>query len=156
MPGTPEAPETPASTKQLEFLFDYTKFHIGIYTTLGTLMVSIMGLEPWKTAAGQSLLAPHVPSLRVSMLFMLSAGCAGGVIASNIPHAKTFEAFVEDPLNVWGRQAGRYAAWAWIEHYAFWMAVVVAASSFLLSPTAWPWVLAAGAVGVVVRLLIGR
>jgi hypothetical protein len=141
-----------STSKQLDFLFDYTKFHIGVYTTLGSLMIAILGLEPWKSASGQALLASHLFNLKLSIGLLLVAGAAGGVIASNIPHAKTFEQFVAKPLCVWGFKLGCYGSWAWIEHYAFWLAVTFTATSFILHPSTWCYVVAVGVVGLAVRL----
>jgi len=35
-------------TEQLKLLMDYTIFHIGLYATLCTLLIAILGVGPWK------------------------------------------------------------------------------------------------------------
>jgi hypothetical protein len=66
--------------KSLELLFDYTKFHIGLYLTLTAAFV---------TVANSNLL-----TLRAEWIFwvavacFVAAGLAGGVIASSITQTK--------------------------------------------------------------------
>ena len=47
---------------QLKQLMEYTKFHIGVYTTLCTIFVSVIGLDIFK---------PHTASLRPYLLITL-------------------------------------------------------------------------------------
>jgi hypothetical protein len=59
-------------------LFDYTKFHIGLYTTLTTGLLALMSL------GGQTVPAHlHRPVYFTVVLFAL-AGAAGGVVASSV------------------------------------------------------------------------
>jgi hypothetical protein len=53
-PVTSEASSPPRNLEQVKLLFDYTKFHIGLYTTLATLLVAVAGsgfAESWKVEA---------------------------------------------------------------------------------------------------------
>ena len=43
-------------TEQLKLLMDYTIFHIGLYATLCTLLIAILGVGPWKEHSAQM---PH-------------------------------------------------------------------------------------------------
>ena len=40
-------------TEQLKLLMDYTIFHIGLYATLCTLLIAILGVGPWKEHSAQ-------------------------------------------------------------------------------------------------------
>ena len=40
-------------TEQLKLLMDYTIFHIGLYATLCTLLIAILGVGPWKEHRAQ-------------------------------------------------------------------------------------------------------
>ena len=88
-----------AKQKSLDTLFDYTKFHIGLYLTLTASYLTaksaniggepVLSLNPW-------LAWPAVAA------FML-AGLAGGVIASSITQrvgGSSIE-FLADPIGPW-------------------------------------------------------
>src|SRR4051794_11522956 len=63
--------------EKVKLLFDYTKYHIGIYTTLGTILIGILGLhsggnnEPKLQFCGSFIW--------VSIVFIAIAGVAGGI-----------------------------------------------------------------------------
>lgn len=42
---TPPASETAANQKSLEMLFDYTKFHIGLYLQLGAAYIAVTNVS---------------------------------------------------------------------------------------------------------------
>ena len=63
--------------EQIKLLFDYTKFHIGLYTTLAGALVAALG----------SSFAEDVISwaLGLGILLIALAGLCGGVVASSLP-----------------------------------------------------------------------
>lgn len=71
---------------RLRMLFDYTIFHIGLYTTLITALFGLMtfGHQHQK-------IKDKLGSLKFTVFCFLVAGAAGGVLASNMPEHKTFE-----------------------------------------------------------------
>ena len=66
--------------EQLKHLFDYTKFHMGMYTTLITAVIGVFANENLKTGY-----LKHLPYIKISIVLFLVAGAAGGLIASSIP-----------------------------------------------------------------------
>ena len=100
---------------QLKQLYDYTKFHIGMYTTLVASIIGVFGNVGLK---GQYI--AMVPYIKGSVLLFVLAGMAGGLIASSIPSFSKFDDFRNARLGPW------HAKWIpaiWcthIEHTAFW------------------------------------
>jgi hypothetical protein len=110
--------------ERLKLLFDYTKFHIGVYLTLGGTLVGILN-----SRVGASVR----PGLIWASLGCIAvAGAAGGVIASNIPSFKdaTESGFEQAPIGLWGWQTLTGAHWMTVEHLAFWSALLLIALAF--------------------------
>jgi hypothetical protein len=73
--------------EQLKALMEYTKFHIGLYTTLCTLLVGVMGLEGLK-----GHVTPMLPYFIWTLIFSRSPVCSAGslgAVCQNIRHGKT-------------------------------------------------------------------
>ena len=87
---------------RIKLLFDYTKWRIGIYTTLGTLIITVLGF-------GRLTLC--IPLLWVSFAFIGIAGLSGGLIASTLPECDTLEEFFRSPTGVWGINQMSGRAW---------------------------------------------
>jgi hypothetical protein len=73
---------------QLKIIFDYTKFHIGMYTTLIAGIIGVFSNDSFKDHYTGML-----PYIRASIVLFVVAGMAGGLIASSIPHYATFAEF---------------------------------------------------------------
>ena len=123
---------------QLNRLFEYTKFHIGIYLTIGGGLVTLLGAGKDGGWAYKLIGCPML--LLVGLVLMTCAGAAGGVIASSTTTCKTFD-------ELWKGQQGPYRwkvftgeTWGQIEHVSFWLAVVAIAGSVLCSRDLWRWI----------------
>jgi MFS family permease len=103
---------------QLKLLMDYTKFHLAMYASLVTGLTIWMELKP-KTDQGIEFWA-----LGFTMTCFLIAGAAGGIIASHIPDFSTYQEFREAYIGMWKARC-KYNTWAHIEHYSFWLGIVV-------------------------------
>jgi len=114
--------------QRLSTLFAYTTFHIGLYATLTSGLFAIIAYTHEHLS---KVLMPLLPYAKWTAVFVLIAGAAGGVIASNIPNYETFNSFSKDSLNVFGVRTFKYSVWAHIEHASFWIAVSIAAYAFL-------------------------
>ncbi|MEM9808162.1 MAG: hypothetical protein AAF959_23085 [Cyanobacteria bacterium P01_D01_bin.56] len=99
--------------EQLKLLMDYTKFHIGVYLTLGSVSLGLVELQIVD-------FTEWIPTI----IFLIVAGAAGGVIGSHIPNFETFKDFEEAKLGFWGMRLARYRFWAKLEHVAFWMGIL--------------------------------
>ena len=108
--------------KRLERLFDYTKWHIGIYLSIGGGTVALLASEKSKQVI--SFLVGSKALLGISLFLMVVAGAAGGVIASSITTCKTFEEFWDKPQGPveWKPMRGRY--WPKVEHLSFWASLI--------------------------------
>jgi hypothetical protein len=73
--------------ERLKMLFEYTKFHIGLYGTLVAALIAFAGskfADPWQRS---------LPLVWVGIVAILVAGWAGGVIAGTLPQRMSFADF---------------------------------------------------------------
>jgi hypothetical protein len=121
---TEDAMSPMTDADQVKLLFEYTKFHIGMYTTLATLFVALLGTEYGKALRVRRWL------IWVAVVFILMAGLAGGVIASTLPHRRTLDEFMHCGAGPYRleRVAGEW--WTYIEHTTFWLAVLAVLLAF--------------------------
>jgi hypothetical protein len=113
--------ETPA---QIKLLFEYTKFHIGLYASLIVALVGLMKL------GGRDVPANLLPYLQATLVCFVVAGAAGGIIASSI--SVNYKRLVRgDKIGPFGFNVLRYPRWAHIEHFAFWLGITVSVWGFL-------------------------
>jgi hypothetical protein len=117
--------------QRLERLYDYTKFHIGIYILAATTMITIAGTED--TSRFLNDLIKHPSALLAATATMLLAGAAGGVIISTCAIAANLEEVWERRIGPWGLRVMRGSSWAKLEHLAFWSSVGLFAAAVL-----WP------------------
>jgi hypothetical protein len=110
--------------KGLELLFDYTKFHIGVYLTLAAAYITLA------TSQLGARLNPNFVWL--ALMFIIVAGFAGGVIASSLTQTKsvTVESFLKEHTGPWGTAWFTGKWWTYIEHTSFWIGIVCVVLSF--------------------------
>jgi hypothetical protein len=110
--------------ERLKLLFDYTKFHIGLYATLIAALV-----------AARESVSPRVPEyLKWTLLLFLIAGGAGGVVASNAPDFSTYSKFLETPVGPFGWKPMPALCWIHLEHLTFWAGIVWACLNAIVGP----------------------
>ena len=117
---------TKAMDDQLKQLFDYTKFHIGMYTTLIAAIIGVF--------ANDSLKAQYegiLPYIAVSIVLFVIAGAAGGLVASSIPYYSSFEEFRKAKLGPWKTEVVSALLCTHIEHTAFWVGCAFAVVGLL-------------------------
>jgi hypothetical protein len=103
--------------EKLKLLFDYTKFHIGLYTTLGTGLTAVLAAdfaEAWHVDRG--LLGVAIVSIAV-------AGFAGGVVTSTLTQHTSHHDFWTQPTGPFRFKWWTGETFTYIEHSAFWLAV---------------------------------
>ena len=114
----------PPEDKRLDRLLEYTKFHIGIYLSIGGGLVTLISVAsvPEQGKFLDGLIGAHW-ALAVALAFMAVAGLAGGIVASSCAQFETF-------TKVWNRKLGPHKlqlftgeTWAFIEHSAFWASI---------------------------------
>ncbi|WP_027584183.1 hypothetical protein [Bradyrhizobium sp. Ai1a-2] len=142
--------------ERLKLLFDYTKFHIGLYTTVATIFGALIAASAAgdKGTQGGSLgsAAPSTAPfhfahgwLGASVIFICIAGIAGGTIASSIPGYSGYTEFWNAEIGpFWDKPIGSFSfsferlrlraeTWTYIEHGAFWVAVILALLSIIFA-----------------------
>jgi hypothetical protein len=116
--------------QQLSTLFDYTKFHIGLYATL---ISGLFGVIAYANEHRTHVLKHLLRFAKPISGLILVAGAAGGAIASNIAEYKDFNSFSSASLSLFGVRCRlfNYHFLAHLEHAAFWFAVLLGAYAFL-------------------------
>ena len=98
---------------RLKQLYDYTKFHIGVYLTLATGILALLKFAHLEVIDVRDW-------LMATLLCLVAAGAGGGAVASNISTFNDYDKFLKDPLPVFGLPTFRAKTWITIEHAAFW------------------------------------
>jgi hypothetical protein len=115
--------------EMVKTLFDYTKFHIGIYVSLGTILATLLN-------ANFKILPHRKYPLGISIIFIAVAGFAGGVIASTLPECRSLDQFFKmniAPLDIEELMiSGR--CWTRIEHTTFWIGTIFGIVAFFFPP----------------------
>jgi hypothetical protein len=108
---------------RLTRLFEYTKFHIGIYLSAGAGLLALLTADGKRLPFSPTLV--NRPVLYIALAFMLLAGMAGGIIASSTTQCHTFDELWTTPQGPykWGWWSGQ--TWALIEHGSFWISVLL-------------------------------
>jgi hypothetical protein len=120
--------------KRLDRLYDYTKWHIGIYLSVAGGLTAAAGYLAETSKA--DALAPYVASpkaLLAAIVLMFLAGVCGAVIASSSTHCKTYEELWNGKQGPFGSQLLAGRIWAPLEHMFFWLSTLAAATSVLTS-----------------------
>ena len=124
-------------SKSLELLFEYTKFHIGVYITLTSAYVAIATL----TVNNELHFPVNYWFLWIAVIATMISGLAGGVIISSITQiesTKTSE-FFKTSIGIWNCQQWplyfNARIWTYIEHTSFWIGLVSAVLSFVCVPS---------------------
>ena len=107
--------------ERLARLFEYTKWHLGIYLAIGA------------AAASSERIFELAESHAFHIMFwsMVVAGACGAVIATNVITCRTYEELEgvekEKPRKIgpWNLALLPYRAWATIEHLAFWFGLLL-------------------------------
>jgi len=115
--------------EKLKLLFDYTKFHIGVYLTLGGIFAGFVAADA-KTP-GQFLFKFDRFWLMLAVGFVAIAGFAGGVLVSSMCHATSLKEFWKTSLGPFRGTWWSAERWTHVEHSAFWIAAACALYAFL-------------------------
>jgi hypothetical protein len=109
--------------EQVKLLFDYTKFHIGLYSTLAGLLIAAGGTfgSSWQVK----------PRLVAAAFFsIVLAGLAGGVIASSLPYLVGGGDVYEKRTGPLFLNFVKVRHWTYLEHLSFWCAIVLIIAAF--------------------------
>jgi hypothetical protein len=117
-----------AEDPQLTRLYDYTKFHIGIYLSFAAGISALLGTEELGWFVSR-LVKENTAPLYFSLGLMLLAGMCGGVVASSTIECKTFHEFWNtrhgpQSLSRLGLPGLHGSTWAMWEHLFFWFSLL--------------------------------
>jgi hypothetical protein len=112
---------------QLKQLFDYTKFHIGMYTTLIAAIIGVFANDDLKKTY-----VDLVPYIKFSIVFFFIAGMAGGLVASSIPFYRQWKDFEAARLGPWSLELVPAILCTHVEHTAFWIGCIAAGIGLLV------------------------
>lgn len=123
---------------RLNRLYDYTKWHVAIYLSVGGALTAAVGYLAEASKASQ--LAPYVtrPYLLLgAVVLMLLAGMCGGAVLSACTKCQTF-------AELWDKRKGPFGLghvrnWARAEHILFWLSIVSAAVAVLSTEPVLKW-----------------
>lgn len=127
--------------KRLERLYDYTKFHIGIYLSAAaglTTLISAASANSSELSFLDTLTHPHW-ILAVALLLMVIAGAAGAVVATSAIKSSSYDDFATSPQGAYGWVPWPGERWATIEHAAFWLSLTVVGVTLLSSSQVLSW-----------------
>jgi hypothetical protein len=110
--------------EQLKLLFDYTKFHIGLYTTIAAIFAGLISSK-------EAIFVYDVHWLMAATISICLAGFAGGVLASSMCHARGMSDFWGKPLGPFRLKLWRAEIWTYVEHSLFWLSVICALIAFM-------------------------
>jgi hypothetical protein len=115
---------------RLATLFDYTKFHIGLYATLISGLFGVIAFA--HDHENNRVLAHLLTYAKWVAALILVAGAAGGAIASNIVGATNYDIFKDTHPDFFGYPCSflTYGFLVHAEHIAFWLAVLLGAYAF--------------------------
>ena len=125
------ASELPATgeDKRIERLFDYTKWHIGIYLAFGGGLIGLLGSRDGSDFLSNVIKRPTF--MLVALFAMGIAGAAGGVVASATTRCNSFEELWTGRPTLFRRRPFTVETWASVEHYAFWASILMVAASIV-------------------------
>ena len=126
--------------EQLKLLYDYTKFHIGLYGTLIAGFIAILSF-------GKDFSTTSLTALKVVIFLLLIAAMSGGVVASSVVDVyqnygmwkpeSSLEKFWTTSIGPFKLKWMKAETWWRIEHTAFWIAVLIVVGGFLLKGIVW-------------------
>jgi hypothetical protein len=107
--------------QQLDLLMTYTTFHIGLYVSLVTALLSFLTFSP------KSIRRDLYPYMVSTLVCFVMAGIFGGIIASSIPRFKKYDAFRNADLGpLWAEGIlGKFETVAAWEHGFFWLGIMI-------------------------------
>jgi len=122
-------------------LYDYTKFHIGIYLSAAGGLAALISAAAG-SAGRQAYLASLVGApwaLVTSFGFMVLAGVAGAVVATSAIESAQYVTFSTTKQGAYGLKPFSGKTWVTIEHGCFWLSLLFLAIGVFSARAGWKW-----------------
>ncbi len=128
-PPSDGSPILPAASRrgldQLKLLFDYSKFQIGLYTTVAIIFAAAIAFQP-------VMFKLHRGFLGVAVILICLAGMAAGIIASRCAHFTSWSALWTAKIGPFRWNCLQAEYWTYVQHACFGLALAAAVLSVLL------------------------
>lgn len=111
-------------------LYDYTKFHVGLYASLVFGAIAVVGVG--KSAALDNPVV--LICVGFAVLLWVISGFSGGVILGNLVDIETdvsLEKFRNTPIGPDIFTCMKARCWERLEHYTFWLGAISALTGFV-------------------------
>jgi hypothetical protein len=126
------AAESRKGLDQLKLLLDYTKFDIGLYTTVAIIFAAAIAYEP-------RVFRLHRGLLSLSLVFTCLAGMAAGIIASRCARFTNRNDLWRTRIGPFRWRCLKGEHWAYVQHACFAIALLAAVLSVLGGYIAHAW-----------------
>lgn len=126
--GKAEVAKSNLDDKRLDRLYDYTKFHIGIYLSMAGGLAGLISLAANKDSApafGRALAGPPIVFLAIAFVFVALAGMAGAIVATSVIESETYEGFLRSREGAFGWRLFVGKTWVTLEHAFFWVSLAL-------------------------------
>lgn len=121
-----------AREKSLEMLYDYTKFHIGVFLTLTTVCLAAASVKISDSHDTIPLSPTNKCFLIIAAALFLVAGAAAGIIVSKIPEydgGGSGNDFLKTKIGPFCLKPFTGCVWSTIQHICFWLGILIAIAS---------------------------
>ena len=105
----------------LKQLLDYTKFHIGMYVTLTTLLIGVLTSDKVTLVK-----TSYAYWLAATLLCFLAAGAAGALVASSAPDFASYKDMMDARIGPWDKELINARLVVHLEHTFFWLGIAAA------------------------------
>jgi hypothetical protein len=118
------AAESRKGLEQLKLLLDYTKFDVGLYTTVAIIFAAAIAYEPRVFRLNRGLLG-------LALVFSCLAGMAAGIIASRCARFTSRNDLWRTRIGPLGWRCLKGEYWVYVQHACFVIALIAAVLSVL-------------------------
>lgn len=127
--------------KRLGRLYDYTKFHIGIYLSAAGGLAALISTAA-ESVGKQTYFGTFVGkpgALAAAFALMVLAGVAGAVVATSTIESSTYKTFLASKQGAYGIKPFSGKTWVTIEHACFWLSLLSLGISIFSAPAVAKW-----------------
>jgi hypothetical protein len=138
---------------QLERLYDYTKFHIGIYLSAAGGLAALIAVAA-DGAAQQKFVAGLVGApwaLGVAFVCVAIAGVSGAIVATSTIESSTYIDFLSSKQGAYGIEPFSGKTWVTLEHGFFWLSLLFLGVAVFSADAVLQWMFGSGSQGSAVK-----
>lgn len=129
--------------RRLERLYDYTKFHIGIYLSAAAGLAALISAAADITGGRQHYIAALFGAhwaVAASFVLMVFAGISGAIVATSAIESDTYQTFTLSDQGAYGFKPFSGKTWVTIEHACFWLSLALLGIGVFSSKAVIDWI----------------